>query len=78
MRVPFKIDEPVIDFVRRVLMKAAQEIDLPLGEQQLFAGAMLAQYPATADRSWEKDVTPSDKTSKMQNLILIFCFTSSF
>lgn len=64
--VPFKINEPVIEFVRRVLMKAAQEIDLPFGEQQLFADAMLAQYPATADRGWEQDVTPSDKNSKMQ------------
>lgn len=64
--VPFRINEPVIEFVRRVLMKAAQEIGLPVGEQQLFANAMLAQYPATAERSWEKDVTPSDQKSKIQ------------
>ena len=67
VRVPFKINEPVVEFVRRVLMKVAQEIDLPFGEQQLFANAMLAQYPQTADRNWtEKDVTPRDGNPKVQ------------
>ncbi len=65
--VPFKINEPVIEFVRRVLIKAAQEIELPIGEQQLFADSMLAQYPQTADRNWTgKDVTPRDGNSKVQ------------
>lgn len=68
VRVPYKIDEPVIDFIRRVLMKAAEESGLPLLEQRIFADAMLAQYPATADRIWTGgDVTPSDNNPKLQS-----------
>ena len=67
VRVPYRIDEPVIEFVRRVLMKAAQESGLPTLEQRLFADAILAQYPATADRTWTGgDVTPRDNNPKLQ------------
>ena len=64
--VPYYINEPVAEFVRRVLKKFAQEIGLPQMEQINFANAMLAQYPETADRVWIKDVTPRDKNAKVQ------------
>lgn len=67
VRVPYKINEPVIEFVRRVLIKAAEESGLPVLEQGLFADAMLAQYPATADRKWDTDVTPRDNNPKLQS-----------
>lgn len=67
VRIPYKINEPVIEFVRRVLIKAAEESGLPILEQRLFADAMLAQYPAAADRKWDADVTPSDKNPKLQS-----------
>lgn len=67
VRVPYKINELVVEFVRRVLIKAAEESGLPLLEQQIFADAMLAQYPATADRVWnDRDVTPRDNNPKLQ------------
>lgn len=65
--VPYRINEPVIDFIRRVLIKAAEKSGLPLLEQQLFADAMLAQYPNTTNRKWSEDVTPSDKDARLQS-----------
>ncbi len=50
--------------MRRVLIKAAEESGLPFTEQRIFADALLAQYPAVADRSWKEGSDPTPRTPR--------------
>lgn len=64
--IPFRVNENVADFCRRIFVEAARVVGLPLIEQGLFADALIAQYPDKAKRTWVQDPTPRDGDASIQ------------
>ena len=62
----YKVNEPVIEFYRRIFMEVARYVGLPLLEQVLFADALIYNYSATTQRYWNDDVTPRDNNAGLK------------
>lgn len=64
--LPVRGGESMEAFVRRMLMAAAADSQLPASEHAPFADLTMRAMPGLTNRTWDRDPTPSDRTDAMQ------------